>query len=632
MLRKMLLASILPILCMAAVPLLLQLESVAQGQTVDHWTHRGRTAARPGFASQAPAPSIVTPRFIAPAPDGCKFIGQSAPVVAEGRIFVYATRTLDSVTTSHIIAYSEADGSHLWTSNVARRESDSWSAPTVYSQRKTLLMPSGKSVTALDTETGLLLWQTPLGDYPVVNGTVMVYDKKAYVANHRPVGSGAMLYCLNLDPDDQEHEEGEILWSQPLVKSVGSEAALAATATGNSILATDMAGYIRQFHPDGSAGWTFALPGAGSYLPNGGFNGGLAVDGSQAFAATYNFYGPALLVCVNAATGQQIWSTPCERTDSVPVIGQDKIFLSGGVIGYGSQPKIEAFARSNGQKLWEWTTSGAGGWTMQPILIGDTLYLGDGATINPSTASADFYALDVSKTPADAGFVKEHYQGCGSSPAYANGNVYTLGAAGLYAFGPTVGGGEPDQGPQVVEWASLAHHGLAGTIAIAMTDGFVEPRYAGLRTLRVTFDQELDAATVTPQAIIITDVATGATIDTSAATVSLDTAGGGGSILTITLAAGLPDGRRYVLSINTQLKNTSGVAAPGGPTVTVGALVGDSTGDGLVNSADAMAIRAAMGRATSSANARLDIHATGRITAQDMRTAWRRSGGRILQN
>lgn len=629
MLRKMLLACII---CMAAFPLLLQLESAAQGQAVDHWTHRGRTPARPGTAPGAPAPAIVTPRFVAAPPDGCKFIGQSAPVVAEGRIFVYATRTLNSVTTSHIIAYSETDGSHLWTSNVARRESDSWSAPTVYIERKTLLMTSGKSVTALDTETGLLLWQTPLGDYPVVNGTIMVYDKKAYVANHRPVGSGARLYCLNLDPDDPQHEEGEILWSQPLTQSVGSEAALAATATGHSVLATDMAGFIRQFHPDGSAGWIFALPGAGAYLPNGGFNGGLSVDGSQVFAATYNFYGKALLVCVDAAAGSQIWSTLCERTDSVPVIGEDTIFLSGGVIGYGSQPKIEAFARSSGQKLWEWTAAagaGAGGWTMQPVLIGDTLYVGNGATINPSTASADFYALDISKTPADAGFIKGHYQGCGSSPAYANGNIYTLGAAGLYAFGPTVGGGEPDQGPQVVEWASLAHHGLAGTIAIAMTDGFVEPRFAGLRTLRVTFDQELDAATVTPQAITITDAATGEALDTSAATVSLDSGSTGETVLTVTLATGLPDGRRYELGVSSQLKNTSGVAAPGGPKVTVGALAGDSTGNGLVNSADAMAIRAAMGRATSSANARLDIHATGRITAQDMRTAWRRSGRRL---
>ena len=392
---------------------------VAQAQ-VDQWTHRGRTPARNGVADEAPAPDITSPRFVAAAPAGYQLVGQSAPVIFNGRIFVYAIRTVDGVTTSHVVAFSETDGSHLWTAPVAARQGDSWSAPTVCTERGLLLMPSGNTVAAIAAESGQMIWQTTLNN-PVINGTVLVHDKKAYVADHKPMSTVARLYCLNLDRENKQFADGAIIWSQPLMRSVGSEAALAATGAGDFILATDMAGYIRQFSQSGTAGWIFALPGAGSNLPNGGFNGGLAVEGQQAFAATYNFYGQGLLVCVNVANGQKVWSTLCERTDTQPIITATHVYLSGGVEGFGSVPKVEAFNRVSGQKRWEWTI--AGSWTMQPLLVGQTLYVGDGAGINPTWPASNFYALDISKTPVESGFVKGYYAGCGSSPAYANGNI-----------------------------------------------------------------------------------------------------------------------------------------------------------------------------------------------------------------
>ncbi len=589
----------------------------------DAWTHRGATQARNSMAAAgAVAPEIAEPRFVAAAPDGYQLVGQSAPVVHDGRIFVYAIRTVDTVTTSHVIAFSEADGAHLWTADVASREGDSWSAPTIAEQRGLVLMPSGNKVTAISAATGQRAWQTTLGISPIVNGTVLVHGARAYVADHRPMSTGAKLYCLNLDPDDQQYADGAMVWSQPLMRSVGSEAAVAETSSGSHILSTDMAGYIRQFTPTGSAGWVFALPGAGSFLPNGGFNGGLAVAGEQAFAATYNFYGAAILVCINAASGEQVWSSLCERTDTQPIVTADTVYLSGGVVGYGSQPKIEAFRRSDGVKLWQWTT--AGGWTMQPVLVGQTLYVGDGASANPTTPAGNLYALDLSKTPADEGFVKGHFVGAGSSPAYANGNLYTIGATGLHAFGPPVGtvGGN---GPQVTGWKSLAGQAGAGAVGLDVVDGFIEPRLDGARTVQLVFSLPIDASTIPAEGALVIHQLGGpepVPVDTSGATHTLD---GPRTTLTFVLPARLPDAGHYQLAINTAIAGDDGASVGGVVQVELRTLTGDCDSDGVVATSDMLLVRQQAGAdATTGLAARCDIDSSGSVTGNDVRLLRRR--------
>ena len=418
----------------------------------DAWTHRGRDSARNGVAPGGTPAEIAAPRFVTT--DERYLVGQSMPAVADGRVFVYA-ESLDGLG-NELLAFSETDGGFLWACPLDPAAQDSRSSPTVDLARGTVLIASGSTVTAVEMATGDVAWETPLGT-SVVNSTACVHGAYAYIvgttASPQPGAPPSSLYCLNLDPAPGDYEPGEVVWSAPLAASSGCEASIDASGAGHVIVA-DSGGYVRQFTLDGEPGWVFAVPGAGSTWPPptyGGFYGGATIDGGFAYAATYNFNGPednSRLYCINVATGVKVWEAPCERTDALPLVAGDLVILSGGMDGYGSAAKIEAFDKATGAKLWQWTD--AGSWTHQPIVVGDVLYVG--------TPAADSYApctwlhgLDLTRTPQDPGFVIDEFEGAGSSPAYANGNVYTIGADGLHAFGPPVG-----QGPALEIAASIA--------------------------------------------------------------------------------------------------------------------------------------------------------------------------------
>jgi outer membrane protein assembly factor BamB len=410
----------------------------------DVWTHRGRDASR-NSAVEATAPSIAVPRFVATA-GNIELVGQSAPVVADHKIFVCGRRTTivnrtQTVVTDMLVAFSEIDGQLLWAEPVGVAQWDSFSPPTVDLERGHVLMASGTTVTALDMNTGALVWQTTLGTRPVVNGSICVSGSMAYVIDYTGAATGAKLHALNLDPNHPTLAPGAVAWRQSIRMGSGNEVTVVPSPSP-MLIATDAGGYLRQFSPAGSAGWIFGVPGAGGFWPPppfGAFFGGAAVVDGCIYAATYEFYGyedSGLLHCVDAATGQTLWAEPAERTDTIPVVTESMVLLSAGINGYGSRPKVEAFDRATGHKLWEWT--GGGGWSVQPVLVGHTLYVGVLPVDDDYAPCTELVALDITRTPDDPDFVIESFLGAGSSPAFANGNLYTIGADGLFAFGPEI--------------------------------------------------------------------------------------------------------------------------------------------------------------------------------------------------
>lgn len=433
-------AKLLPALLLA---LLIAQPAVAQ----DAWTHRGGTPARNSVASAGTAPALDAPRWIA-VPNEGEFVGQSAPVVHDGRVFAHAWREVeidgDWVPISSLVAIDEAAGTVIWQTDVGEMAGDSWSAPTVDAERGWVLIATVDQLTAVEAGTGAIAWQTPLGG-EVVNGTVCVADTLALVSTFGTYGE---LIAVNLDTESPAYQPGDIFWQRSLGYSSGTEVAVD-PAMASRLVATDSDGYLQELAPDNTPGWTYAVPGAGPggwySSPYGTFFGGCVIDDGQVFAATYNFSGTgdnSLLCCVDAVTGAEVWTAPCERTDVTPLVAADVVLLSAGLDGFGSVPKLQAFRRSDGQKLWEY--AGAGGWTILPVLVGSTLYVG----VSPSGGYSfgpcpELVAIDITKTPQDAGFIVESYLGCGSSPAYASGSIYTVGAAGLYAFGPPPGQGDP---------------------------------------------------------------------------------------------------------------------------------------------------------------------------------------------
>jgi hypothetical protein len=93
--------------------------------------------------------------------------------------------------------------------------------------------------------------------------------------------------------------------------------------------------------------------------------------------------------------------------------------------------------------LWETASPVVvGGRLQQPIVVkspvGVRLLCGAASAnaVNDTTFSSDLYVLNPAVGPSEAGFIADHFVGAGGGSIVANGNVYTVGAEGLHAFGP----------------------------------------------------------------------------------------------------------------------------------------------------------------------------------------------------
>ncbi|MEE8169849.1 MAG: PQQ-binding-like beta-propeller repeat protein, partial [Phycisphaerae bacterium] len=237
---------------------------------------------------------------------------------------------------------------------------------------------------------------------------------------------------------------GDIVWAELIGSSSGATPAyhdgVAYVATRSGPDGAPAVGTVYAFDVNASAGlrllWSV---GVGDE-----FFGGVTYAGGFVYAASYDFDGSddnSQLVKIRAADGVLQWIVPCERTSSIPIVCGDRIYLSAGLFGFSSAPKVQAF-RDDGTtavKLWDTyvDTCGAllvGGWTHQPARVGNTLYVGlvpSSGLFGPYT---DLFLLDLTLTPVDAGFVMQQRSGFGSSPALSDGRLYTIGAGGLNAL------------------------------------------------------------------------------------------------------------------------------------------------------------------------------------------------------
>ena len=168
-------------------------------------------------------------------------------------------------------------------------------------------------------------------------------------------------------------------------------------------------------------------------------------------------------------------------------------------------------------------------------------------------------------------------------------------------------------GPTIVSWQTVASLGMAGVVSNEVVDGAVEPRLAGLRTLRITFDKPLDPATITAGAVTIVGQTSG---PVTVATGDLGLSAGN-MVLTIALPSALADADTYTVTVTGPVKGDGGVAAIGDLALTIKTLVGDVDGSGAVTAADILAARAAAGP-VNAANARFDLNGSGAVTGDDL--------------
>ncbi len=440
--------------------------------TAQPWTHFARGPDRVGAVS-GPAPEL-TARWLAyhdPGGQAIAFVGQSGVVVEGAR--VYALGKSGGV--DRLYAIRRDDGEVVWGSPVEAPFLGSWSTPAIDQGNGAVIAASGTSVRAFDRVTGALRWQAPL-PRPVVNASPLVMGNmenrdRAFITDYDGFGAQGRLHCINADPFDPSlnpWQPGEIVWSVVLGGTSGNTPACrggvvyVASVSDESGLS---GGMIRAFNAAATGPqpplWEFENP-AGS-----AFFGGVCVhpDGAGVFVygASYAFSGGQTaghLVKVDALDGSLVWAVPCNRTSATPIpLADGRIVLSGGAVGFGSMPSVELF-RDDGLLLWDtaletWEDANSngvmevgefllvGGWTHQPAAAaaaggGGMLLVGAAPTAGWSGACTDLYALDLSRTPSEPGFVAEHAIGVGSTPAIAEGNAYTIGAGGVGALGAPV--------------------------------------------------------------------------------------------------------------------------------------------------------------------------------------------------
>ncbi len=439
------------------------------------WPTLGGDAAR-SAGRQTEIQDWSSPRWVlsrTQSGDPIDWVGPAGvAATALGQPMVFAVGMMDWDTFAFGI--DAETGTIVWQTHLPHLLLDSWASPTLHRASGTVLYAAGAELLALRITDGTIAWRTPLAG-PPVNVTPAVTDdlglrNRAFVTNYGGFGGPSRLYCINVSPfraPINPYQPGEIVWSVAIGSSTGGTPAyldgtVYVCGTG---LDTDGRGRIYAFDATVDAApaprWVFENP------IFEGFFGGLTVresmDGTFVYAATYAFYGgtdSANLVKVNAVNGSLAWSTPCNRTDSIPVVLDDcRIALSSGIVGFGSVPMVELFEDRGGsaEKLWD-TAHGTwndlnqnglldlgeflvvGGWTTQPVVLGSgaqtRLLVGAIPTgQNHFGAYTTLFELDLSKQPSSPGFVVRSSAAAGSSAALLGQGVYSIGPGGLASLG-----------------------------------------------------------------------------------------------------------------------------------------------------------------------------------------------------
>jgi streptogramin lyase len=380
------------------------------------------------------------------------FVGPAGPVIHDRRAYANARHYAGTVHVQNKIVAMDIDtGDVLFQTFIDKGVLDSWSSPAVDQAHNAILIGSGARLYSIDAATGVVNWSTPLAR-SVVNASPAVREHavvgRAFITDYDGFGAAGSLYCINTAPFSSKanpYQPGQIVWQEPIGGSSGNTPAYengvvyVASLSGSSPGCEDF-GHLHAFSVDAPAAsrrlWSTCV--AESFL------GGVTVANGYLYAAGYNFDGTgdnSTLVKVNALDGLVQWMVPCERTASIPVVDGGRIYLSAGLPGFGSAPKVQAFEDHGtyAVKLWDTYNDTAGtflvgGWTHQPCLAGGYLCVGriptSGGFFGPYT---DIYLLDPALTPADTGFIYCHRYGVGSSPAITAGRVYSLGPAGFHA-------------------------------------------------------------------------------------------------------------------------------------------------------------------------------------------------------
>lgn len=438
----------------------------------DPWSHLGSNAARSAVVDADPVAIdqsawVLDTQF---AGQSVTFVGQSGVVTWDN--YIYAQGEIAGC--AHLICASRADGSIVWIAPVLAPVLDSWSTPVIDETNRTVVVTTGNQCLAFHAKFGYPRW-TAILDLNIVNASPLVTDDmgtadRMFITDYDGIFlfGGGHLYCINVDqfdPVTNPYQPGEIVWTVNM----------GAATSGNSPAYDSGAIYVADLGSQNN-NWTGRISAfdAAAISPPAplwqtsnpvalGFFGGVTITNGYVYAGSYAFTGAqqsANLLKLDALTGAVEWSTPCNRTSTIPVVLDDgRIAVSAGLLGFGSLPSIQLFSDLGTSAVLNWdsaidswvdtNTNGqfdpgefisTGGWTTQAILFNaptaNVLMVGGSENPGLFGAPETLFVLDLDAPPSSPGFILETYTGAGSSPAYDTGNLFTIGQNGLVCFGP----------------------------------------------------------------------------------------------------------------------------------------------------------------------------------------------------
>lgn len=458
----------------------------ASAQSTD-WTHLAGGAQRLSAAG-SDLPSLASSLWtqtLDPSGNAIEFTPQTGVVGAGGRIYVTGTVSpaVGPANQPRLFCFDALNGTPLWAVPVGAVAGESFATPCIDLRNGTVLHGSNRNLVAYDMVTGAVRWSRQL-TRTIVNASPLVTDdrgsrNRCFITDYDGFGSSAKLYCINIDPFNaalNPYLPGQIVWSAPIQGAAGNSPAYIPNSKGGTgLVYVSSVGTYSLGTP--GAVYAFAIDSVGTPSPAwvtsspdlNGFFGGVSAAGSEdgssgaIFAATYNFFGgldSATLVKLDATSGELIWSTPCNRTSSIPIpLSCNRVLLSSGFSGSGSALSLELFEDEgdHANRLWNSALSTwadvdedgtldldeyvpLGGYSVQPAVrvsghsvkvlcgVGST----DELTTEPSNG---LFVLDLDHMPAESEFFEGFATGAGSTPAVVGGLIYSVGALGLRAFG-----------------------------------------------------------------------------------------------------------------------------------------------------------------------------------------------------
>lgn len=339
-------------------------------------------------------------------------VDSTSMVIADGRVFVNCDNFLK--------AMDKYTGEVLWNASVATTTAESsWLSPSHHDGK---VFISGWVVYCINTTDGSIIWEYDLPT-SACNGGTTVADGKVFASDW----DGHHYYCL-------DEETGDEIWNFTVSGLAQGTTAYTDGKVYFTSLAYGSGGYVYCVDSDtGTEMWSTNTISEACGSP--------AISNGIVYVTTYNFYGDGDIYALNATNGSILWNKTIQRTSSTPAAAYGNVYVCGGCAGYCDLVTY-CFNATTGELVWETNASDKiGGWTVSAAVADGKVFVGSSSGYS---GCAGTYALD-----AFTGNIIWSSPGGGSSPAVADGMVFTIGGGKVYAFATTYDSGDANRDGKV---------------------------------------------------------------------------------------------------------------------------------------------------------------------------------------